>query len=854
MDNYVLEGSGVQNNNLDRLYIGNKSGHTARAYIKFNTMPAIPSGATISSATMTLHLTSGTSTAYTANAYKVTGGDWASDTITWANKPAASTLLQSNISHNNLTKYSFSCTSAVQSWYNGSTTGQNANYGIMLRYYDETVSDYNAVYSADYSVESKRPSITFTYEASTTSVDVDEGATRTLTPPNVSGTITWACNDTSIATVNSSGKVTGVKAGQTLVTASVGGVVQKTYTIFVTIPDSVRFIRYSGLYLTVDGGMVEGSTLTLQSKKPAGPAQYRQLWKIEYIGQHYYSIRSLYRADLALHADSNKNVDMISLDCSLSGESVPLSKRWTIDYSSSGYLFHYVGTGSLEMQPETDPPSTNTDVVVGYIPNTPHKWTFEQSPAVSNQLLLINTTNGLPSTNAVRYIFPDETVTIADMNFMVSYVNPGTASPRVYWIIDSGNTRTASVVKNSGNVSGVSEGKITVKAYVQPTGIDGTTYYSSAFTVKVIPPEGTYYIKNKQTGFHMGLFDTYPENYFVTDLNYSGSATQRWVFDYLGNGLYSIKSADSSLGYLGIEGNSTSAGANVVLKSSVTRWYIEKNNRGTFTFMPYNSTSNNLVMAVPTNADPLQQHTYTNNGDLRDGWVIYNKTPNYRATVSTYYDLGYPVYYGETEAEGAYLIDIYTQAVADRFMELLGLDITASVATYQRSDIDDCKGTIGASTIDSLCNHSSKHTDGDTLLSYVNQVTAGGNEHTSAFWTCHYITPFSSVGGFNNRNLSFEDVVLILERVENTNNRYQDSTGALMHELCHQFGAQDHYHELGEDNTCKHAEICSDCGTNPRPATCIMQQFRIDITEDTVLCDECKQEILAHLQSHDMIP
>lgn len=39
IDNYVLEGSGVQNNNLDRLYIGNKSGSTARAYIKFATMP-----------------------------------------------------------------------------------------------------------------------------------------------------------------------------------------------------------------------------------------------------------------------------------------------------------------------------------------------------------------------------------------------------------------------------------------------------------------------------------------------------------------------------------------------------------------------------------------------------------------------------------------------------------------------------------------------------------------------------------------------------------------------------------------------------------------------------------------------
>ena len=151
MDNYGLEGSGVQNNNLDRLYIGNRSGGRNRAYVKSATMPTIPEGATIFRATMSLQLTSGASTAYTANAYKVTGGDWASDTITWANQPAAGISHTSNISHNNLTGYTFSCLNAIHAWYNGSPTGQHDNYGIMLRYNDETISDYNAVYSADYS-------------------------------------------------------------------------------------------------------------------------------------------------------------------------------------------------------------------------------------------------------------------------------------------------------------------------------------------------------------------------------------------------------------------------------------------------------------------------------------------------------------------------------------------------------------------------------------------------------------------------------------------------------------------------------------------------------------------------------
>lgn len=163
IDNYVLKGAGNQNRNLDRLYIGQKSNSIARAFIKYKTMPTIPATQTITNATMTLTLTSGTNTGANASAYKVTGGNWESGTITWANMPAASTAIATNISHNNLSRYTFSCKNAVQSWYNGSTTGSNANYGIMLRYYNESVADYNAVYSADCTNESKRPSLIIDY-------------------------------------------------------------------------------------------------------------------------------------------------------------------------------------------------------------------------------------------------------------------------------------------------------------------------------------------------------------------------------------------------------------------------------------------------------------------------------------------------------------------------------------------------------------------------------------------------------------------------------------------------------------------------------------------------------------------
>ena len=69
-------------------------------------------------------------------------------------------------------------------------------------------------------------------------------------------------------------------------------------------------------------------------------------------------------------------------------------------------------------------------------------------------------------------------------------------------------------------------------------------------------------------------------------------------------------------------------------------------------------------------------------------------------------------------------------------------------------------------------------------------------------------------------------------------------------------GARDHYHDPAvpdNDETCKNKDICSQCGDNPRPDSCIMNHSRIDITSDTVICEACQNEIIAHLESHHTV-
>jgi hypothetical protein len=129
---------------------------------------------------MKLTMVSGTSLAYTANAYQVTGGEWDPTTIQWTNKPAANVLLEANISNNDRTKYQFSVLTAVRHWYDGDPTGQNENYGIMLRYYDETLTGYyNSVYSGDVVDTNSRPRLTITYQPVVNEVSILRGATST---------------------------------------------------------------------------------------------------------------------------------------------------------------------------------------------------------------------------------------------------------------------------------------------------------------------------------------------------------------------------------------------------------------------------------------------------------------------------------------------------------------------------------------------------------------------------------------------------------------------------------------------------------------------------------------------------
>ena len=640
IDNYVWQNHGVQDNNSVRLYIGKRSGNECRAFIRFATMPTIPAGATITAATMTVNIVSGTSTAYNAKASQVTG-TWESATVQWSNMPTIGAVLENNISHNNKTKYEFSCLTAVQHWYDGSTTGQNENYGIMLQYADCSIADYNSFYSADCTDATMRPSMTIRYDPLSNVVEIKEGETRTLSVPGYTGTITWTTDDAAIATVSAEGVVTGINAGKTMVTALAGNEVLAEYTAYVSISEGTYYIRSTyGVYMGTSGQIADGTGAYLFAKATSGRAQLNQLWRIDYLGTGYYSIRPLYNMNMGLCSENGVPGDAVITNIGASDKlaDVPATNRWSISRTANGLEFYCAGTSYMTLC--ADQPYTGAKVVtkIGTTNLSGCYWSLEKVTDIPMQVLLMDAQTGTSVLGITKYIGPGQKYTLSDLGLMATVVS-----------VDGANQSISLSVSDSTDVSIDTDSK-TITGITVGTEVDILVGYSSStvcfttFTVYVNPiAEGEYYLRNWSSDKYIDIEDHQMANGTdVCQWAFHGGATQRWVFTPVGADTYTIHSTNGSTKYyLGVSGDSASNLAPVVLRSGNVsdgmKWKVELAVSGAYKFTALTGVANDRVLALTqgaagNNAEDgatLRQESYSSNDDYRDEWLVCRVSNEY---------------------------------------------------------------------------------------------------------------------------------------------------------------------------------------------------------------------------------
>jgi len=138
---------------------------------------------------------------------------------------------------------------------------------------------------------------------------------------------------------------------------------------------------------------------------------------------------------------------------------VVIDPQVTTDSARTNIIDNYVLEGSGVQTIWTDlRPSGTSAVTSTYVSGNPaFTWTLTPDTSVVDQLLLLNSSAGLPANNAVRCISPGETLTTSKSKLVPSFVSQTTNSNDYYWY--SSDPAVASVDDETGAITGNISGR-----------------------------------------------------------------------------------------------------------------------------------------------------------------------------------------------------------------------------------------------------------------------------------------------------------------------------------------------------------------------------------------------------------
>jgi O-glycosyl hydrolase len=445
--------------------------------------------------------------------------------------------------------------------------------------------------------------------------------TASVLPSNASNIgVTWSSSNTTVATVNSTGLVTGVAQGSATITAT-----------------------------TVNGGKTATSTFTIKGQEPYKgiPANLPGIVEAENFDQGGQGV-AYNDADTANQGGSyrtNEGVD-ISIISATSG--------YTTGWAADGEWLEYtsnVTTGTYAINATVASPNSGKQLRVKLdgvtlgtinIPNT-GGWNIFQTVSIPNisfeggngKILRLEIIGGdfnidkievksvvnIPVTS-VTMNPTSASVAAGSTTQLVATVGPSNASNKsVTW--SSSNTAIATV-NNTGTVTGVATGSATITVKT----IDGSKTATSAITVSTVASSsfpGYYNIVSRNSNKGLDVADNATNSgsrIQQYDINNGGGNNQRWRFESAGNGNYYIRVKSTQM-CLATENNSTGDGIKVVQRSLASsnefKWTITSLAGGFYKVINLNSGKALDVESVSTsNGASIQVWTY--NGGNNQQW------------------------------------------------------------------------------------------------------------------------------------------------------------------------------------------------------------------------------------------
>lgn len=592
------------------------------------------------------------------------------------------------------------------------------------------------------------------------------------------------------------------------------------FDVWYTIDYSAR----GGVYYMLNGHygnryLTKNESTSISSLE--GPLD-RSLWLIDYVGEDQYLISNAYDQNYFLNATPSTAEVYAPTPWEY-----PEAYYWEFVNADVGMRIKNVSTGQVLYAPDSAiemvNPSTLTTTNQNYA-----SWllTFADSYVP----LTYFSVRGSSWVNVGAAFYATITPTPSNASF--------TGDDHFIW---RSSDTTVATVSSSGYIQAKAVGSCIISVTHKNTRLVNSFY----IVVGQLLQGGTYCIYNMRSNNFVSLNGASPgEKEPIIQKIYHGNSWMHWEIEYLQSGFYSIKSAESGK-YLAIDGQEVCQSTALDAKS---RWFLRKSNSGNFIF--YSQAGNGTQAISISNNDAsgtsLKHRAYMNDANLGDEWGVY--LVEYTAVVNNYYDEGYLVRYGLTDAQAKKIIRDFNIEVAVRYLQLFGLSIQINPVNTYTSCADTCKGIVTTANVGARCTHENAiHSQRSTLISEFNSTHAGSETVTNILWSGHYIE--SVTGGYTYANRSCSSSTSIFMLTLDTGSVQLD--GILMHELAHQYGAVDHYHELDANNQCI-IEHCSRCVTQ-WPEDCIMVVSQQDISSVTIMCGSCWYAIRSHLRAHHRI-